>query len=93
MDVYLKSYSLFRKLGTIIALPACIRKIFTPHCKQQLTESTGTVNSPNYPAPYPKSSDCYWTITTAPGSAIRLLFAFFQTQEKRDFVYVYILFY
>ena len=66
-----------------------IIQIVTPHCnKEQLTESSGAINSPNYSAVYPKSSDYHWTIKTAPGTFIRLLFAFFQTQENRDFVYV-----
>ncbi len=54
-----------------------------------MESNTGIIRSPNYPAPYHKSSDCRWTITTAPGTTIRLLFAFFETLEKRDFVYVY----
>ena len=42
----------------------------------------------NYPLLYLKSSECHWKITVESGSTIRLLFAVFQTQEKKDFVYV-----
>jgi len=68
----------------------CLPQIYTPNCRKHFTESSGTINSPNYPEAYPKSSDCRWNITTTSGSAIQLLFAFFQTKEKSDFVYVII---
>ena len=49
----------------------------------------GTIKSPNYPASsYPNSSDYRWKIVTNPKTSIRLLFAFFETQEKFDFVSV-----
>jgi hypothetical protein len=50
--------------------------------------SSGTIESPNYPAAYPNSHDYRWNIVTSPGTKIRLLFAFFKTQEKFDFVTV-----
>ena len=48
----------------------------------------GTIKSPNYPASYSNSSDYRWKIVTKPNTSIRLLFAFFETQEKFDFVSV-----
>lgn len=63
-------------------------QISSPLCKNGLVESSSTITSPNYPAPYPKSSDCKRVITSAPGTKIQLVFAFFQTQLDGDFVYV-----
>ncbi len=56
--------------------------------KEIIVESSGTIESPNYPAAYPNSYDYRWNIVTSPGTKIRLLFAFFKTQEKFDFVTV-----
>ncbi|EFX72252.1 hypothetical protein DAPPUDRAFT_59268, partial [Daphnia pulex] len=50
---------------------------------------SGTIKSPNYPMPYPHLTDCRWTIRVKPGSKVRLLFAFFETQQGVDFISVY----
>ncbi|XP_046654239.1 uncharacterized protein LOC124345136 isoform X4 [Daphnia pulicaria] len=54
--------------------------------KEIIVGSSGTIESPNYPAAYPNSYDYRWNIVTSPGTKIRLLFAFFKTQEKFDSV-------
>jgi hypothetical protein len=60
----------------------------TPKCKKFYEGTSGTIKSPNYPLHYPHLTDCRWTITVKPGSKVRLLFAFFETQEGADFVSV-----
>ncbi|XP_032784265.2 cubilin-like [Daphnia magna] len=54
-----------------------------------LTATSGTIKSPNYPAPYPNLADFRWNIVTAPHTKINLLFALLETQEGFDFLYVY----
>ncbi|KZR97067.1 Uncharacterized protein APZ42_008264, partial [Daphnia magna] len=44
---------------------------------------------PNYPLVYSHLGDCRWNIDVKPGLKIRLLFAFFVTQDQADFLYVY----
>ncbi|KAI9558633.1 hypothetical protein GHT06_015421 [Daphnia sinensis] len=51
--------------------------------------TSGTIKSPNYPAPYPNLADFRWNIVTAPHTKIILLFALLETQEGFDFLYVY----
>ena len=60
----------------------------TPKCKKFYEGTSGTIKSPNYPLHYPHLTDCRWTFTVKPGSKVRLLFAFFETQEGADFVSV-----
>lgn len=57
-------------------------------CTFELTGSSGTIKSPLYPNSYPHLSDCRWKIVTPAGTKIRLLFALFETQEERDYVFV-----
>ncbi|XP_046648599.1 tolloid-like protein 2 isoform X1 [Daphnia pulicaria] len=66
-----------------------VSKISTPQCKNYLEGTSGTIKSPNYPKVYPNLTDCRWTISVTPGSKVRLLFAFFETQEGADFISVY----
>lgn len=61
---------------------------YTPHCNNLFEENTGTIKSPNYPILYPNSIDCRWSIKVEPGSKVRLLFAFFETQTNADFLFV-----
>nr|CAH0107914.1 unnamed protein product [Daphnia galeata] len=67
-----------------------VKTIPTVQTTTDLVGMIGTIKSPNYPASsYPNSSDYRWKIVTNPKTSIRLLFAFFETQEKFDFVSVY----
>ncbi|KAG7161827.1 Cubilin-like 2 [Homarus americanus] len=43
-------------------------------CGGHMTAETGEIISPGYPQPYHHLADCYWTITVAEGSAVRLHF-------------------
>ncbi|XP_076174105.1 cubilin isoform X2 [Ptiloglossa arizonensis] len=45
----------------------------TAGCGGILTAANGDIISPNYPQPYMQQLDCYWTISVAAGSLIRLL--------------------
>nr|CAH0109679.1 unnamed protein product [Daphnia galeata] len=66
-----------------------VKTVSTVQTTTDLVGMVGTIRSPNYPASYPNSSDYRWKIVTQPNTSIRLLFAFFETQEKFDFVSVY----
>lgn len=51
--------------------------------------SSGTIKSPYFPVlPYEGNSDFRWNIHADSNSTIRLLFAFFDTQEGSDYIYV-----
>lgn len=63
--------------------------ISTPKCKKHFEGTSGTIKSPNYPSHYSHLTDCRWSISLTPGSKVRLLFAFFETQDGADFVSVY----
>jgi len=58
-------------------------------CHTHLMEPTGTIKSPDFPLPYPASSDCSWTFQVEAGFKIHLLFATFETQTDHDTFYVY----
>ncbi|XP_046456998.1 uncharacterized protein LOC124204036 isoform X2 [Daphnia pulex] len=66
-----------------------VSKISSSKCKYYYEGTSGTIKSPNYPMLYPHLTDCRWTISVKPGSKVRLLFAFFETQEGSDFLSVY----
>ncbi|XP_057365041.1 uncharacterized protein LOC130685734 [Daphnia carinata] len=66
-----------------------VSRISTPQCNHTFDGSSGIIKSPNYPVVYSHLSDCRWTIELKPGLKIRLLFAFFETQDQADFLYVY----
>ena len=57
-------------------------------CQNHLTESSGTIRSPNYPSFYPASSDCRWNIQVESGFHIRLFFGIFEMQSGHDTLYV-----
>ncbi|XP_071944342.1 zinc metalloproteinase nas-37-like [Antedon mediterranea] len=61
-------------------------------CRYKLTDSTGTLSSPNYPEAYSNKGDCLWYIEAKPGQKIRLSFKTFSLEDsrncKRDFVSV-----
>ncbi|KAK4011020.1 hypothetical protein OUZ56_020140 [Daphnia magna] len=66
-----------------------VSRISTPQCNHTFDGSNGIIKSPNYPLVYSHLSDCRWNIDVKPGLKIRLLFAFFETQDQADFLYVY----
>ncbi|XP_047126957.1 sushi, von Willebrand factor type A, EGF and pentraxin domain-containing protein 1 isoform X1 [Hydra vulgaris] len=57
-------------------------------CGGLFGDSSGAINSPNYPLSYPSNLDCYWTIHR-PYNKLQLLFLDFKLQELNvDFVTV-----
>lgn len=50
-------------------------------CGGSLTSEEGTIASPNYPSSYPAYSNCEWTLSTAPGNRVYIMF------EKLDLGY------
>jgi hypothetical protein len=88
------TYFFFHILGNIIHIFTknlnnllCLQ-ISTPQCRHSFEESNGIIKSPNYPLVYPNATDCRWSINVEPSLKVRLLFAFFETQEGADFLYV-----
>nr|XP_039268068.1 cubilin-like [Styela clava] len=59
-------------------------------CGGTLTSADGGFQSPNYPFPYPHSTDCFWLIQVSEGSSVRLLFVNFdiETHGFCEFDYV-----
>ncbi|XP_040824205.1 cubilin [Ochotona curzoniae] len=49
-------------------------------CGGNLTTSTGTFTSPNYPMPYYHSSECYWLLKASHGSPFKLEFLNFHLE-------------
>jgi cubilin len=41
-------------------------------CGGQLSDESGVITSPNYPGPYPSSTECIWTVQLAPGKRINV---------------------
>lgn len=59
-------------------------------CNNDLTSSTGSVTSPNYPANYYDYSNCTSTIQLAqPGLKISITFTDFYTEPNYDIVTIY----
>ena len=49
---------------------------------QLLTESSGTIQSPNYPNNYDNGVDCSWQIATDKDHIIKLIVEFFETELR-----------
>jgi subtilisin family serine protease len=55
-------------------------------CDETLTASSGTLQSPSFPAPYPNSFARTWCIRPASGAPATLTFGSFNTEANFDFV-------
>ncbi|XP_058123035.1 cubilin homolog [Anopheles ziemanni] len=53
-------------------------------CGGDLTKPSGVLSSPNYPNPYPKETECHWTITTEPETVINLIVEDFHMETGKD---------
>ncbi|XP_070174131.1 cubilin-like [Littorina saxatilis] len=62
-------------------------------CGGELTTSTGTITSPNYPGQYAHSRECVWTITVQSGRRVKLTFNDIDLEDSAtcswDFVELY----
>ncbi|KAH9524422.1 hypothetical protein Btru_054506 [Bulinus truncatus] len=61
----------------------------TPGCNRVLTNSSGMIKSPNYPAQYYNNADCSWLIETYENFIISLKFDTLNTECGYDYVTVY----
>ncbi|XP_035663545.1 atrial natriuretic peptide-converting enzyme-like [Branchiostoma floridae] len=61
----------------------------TVACGGDLTGTSGTLASPNYPNNYPDSADCKWRIMPPRGGPVTLQFQDLQTENGYDHVSVY----
>ncbi|XP_074652971.1 cubilin-like [Tubulanus polymorphus] len=59
-------------------------------CGADLTSSTGTFVSPNYPLPYSHSTECFWNIQVARGSRIKLIFSDMDLEDSSTCKYDHI---
>lgn len=59
--------------------------ILDPSCGGTLTESTGYIQSPNFPNPYAHNLDCVWLISR-PSEKIELTFLDFDTEITHDYL-------
>ncbi|XP_050407117.2 cubilin, partial [Patella vulgata] len=60
-------------------------------CGADLTSSTGSFISPNYPMTYAHNSECFWTITINQGNTITLTFADFDLEAQHNCHYDYLM--
>ena len=60
----------------------------TGNCGGDLSGSSGSFQSPNYPSNYVANLYCKWTITVPAGSTVSLTFTNFVTEAKYDIVNV-----
>ncbi|XP_067671780.1 uncharacterized protein [Haliotis asinina] len=58
-------------------------------CHYYLKDPAGTIQSPNYPAPYSGPQQCSWIIETTVGSYVQMQFQAFSTEPDRDEVLVF----
>nr|XP_032815088.1 CUB and sushi domain-containing protein 3-like isoform X2 [Petromyzon marinus] len=66
-------------------LPSCVAE-----CGGQIRgESTGTILSPGFPAPYDHNLRCIWTVEVDPGYTVSLQFSAFDTEASHDVVRVW----
>ena len=56
-------------------------------CDDVLTEETGVITSPNYPASYPPSSDCTFYVSIPAASGIHVKFNDFALENDYDTLY------
>ncbi|KZS21868.1 Tolloid 2-like protein, partial [Daphnia magna] len=59
-------------------------------CGGTWTESSGMIQSPNFPSPYPASKQCVYVIALDPGKAVRLDFLTFDVEGSPDCRYDYV---
>ncbi|XP_064643493.1 cubilin-like [Lineus longissimus] len=59
-------------------------------CGADLTSSSGSFISPNFPLPYGHQAECFWTITVSEGSTVMLLFAEFDLEHGTECRYDYL---
>nr|XP_046480526.1 bone morphogenetic protein 1 isoform X1 [Neodiprion pinetum] len=62
-------------------------------CKYEITSSSGTITSPNYPEYYPGRKDCVWHFTTTAGHRIKLTFNVFEMEPHQECTYDHIAIY
>ena len=71
-----------------------IQKVYSPFgigCGGEITSSTGSIVSPNYPLPYGHRAECFWTITVAMGNRIHMSFLNFGTEAGSSCNYDYLM--
>lgn len=59
-------------------------------CGGTWTESSGIIQSPNFPSPYPASKQCVYVIALGLGKAVRLDFLNFDIEGSADCRYDYV---
>ncbi|KAL5010260.1 hypothetical protein ScPMuIL_012565 [Solemya velum] len=60
-------------------------------CGSDLTATSGSFVSPNYPSPYGANVECFWTITVSQGSRIQIAFVDFELESHGNCGYDYVL--
>ncbi|XP_039677845.1 mannan-binding lectin serine protease 1-like [Perca fluviatilis] len=64
--------------------------VATPVATQLLSAMYGSLQSPNFPEPYPPHSSLRWNITVAPGYRLRLYFSHFHLEPSYLCQYDYV---
>ncbi|XP_046451773.1 cubilin-like isoform X2 [Daphnia pulex] len=66
------------------------RARFETVCGGTWTESSGRIQSPNFPSPYPASKQCVYIIALDPGKAVKLDFLTFDVEGSANCRYDYV---
>nr|XP_018903909.1 PREDICTED: tolloid-like protein 1 isoform X1 [Bemisia tabaci] len=56
-------------------------------CYHELVKPVGKISSPAFPENYPPFSDCAWSIRTAPGHRLKLVFKIFNLETHENCLY------
>ncbi|XP_077137707.1 embryonic protein UVS.2-like [Ranitomeya variabilis] len=74
-----------------MAAPGFSASYSTVNCGAMLTDPTGVITSPRYPASYPASAECAWVIIAPDGFAVSLNVTEFNVEYKKTCTFDYLL--
>lgn len=55
---------------------------YKTNCNRTITDTSGIIESPNFPESYPGNSDCAWTIVVPKGNQIHMQFSHFEMENE-----------
>jgi CUB domain len=72
----------------IFSVNSLFLQAFVKNCGSNLSGSSGTIQSPNYPNPYGNNANCEWTITSPPNTRINITITAFNTEAIFDRLFI-----
>lgn len=55
---------------------------YKTNCNRTIMDTSGVVESPNFPEQYPGNTDCAWTIVVPKGNQIHMQFSHFEMENE-----------